>query len=79
MEMGPPGFTSDDTSYEASLAIPSLDIGLPKIPEKEKAKYIASFRKVDISGTQLSSLFSSQTWNVIRSPIQTKNTPSKKI
>lgn len=74
----PPGFTSDDTSEEASLTIPFLSLGLSMwMGRKETKKYVASFRQTDISGTHISSRKESQTLTVILNPNQAKKAPSK--
>ena len=77
--MNPPGFTSDDTSYSASLQIPYLSLGFPfQIPKKEPETRTASFRLTDLSGTQFSNRNTSQTLTVMLNPNQSRNTPSKK-
>jgi hypothetical protein len=74
----PPGFTSDDTSYEASLTIPFLSLGEQKwIGRKDNVNRLASFRQTDISGAHISSLFASHTLTVILNPNQVKKSPSK--
>jgi len=74
----PPGFTSDDTSHEASLTIPFLSLGEQKwIGRKDTLNRIASFRQTDISGAHISRRFASHTLAVILNPNQVKKTPSK--
>lgn len=74
----PPGFTSDDTSYEASLSIPFLSLGVSTwIGRVQGTGRIASFRQRDTSGNYISSLFTSHTLTVIRNPSQIKTSPSK--
>jgi hypothetical protein len=76
--MNPPGFTSDDTSYEASQTIPFLSLGLSKwLGTNETPSRVATFRQRDISGSHISSLFASHTLTVILNPNQAKKAPSK--
>lgn len=74
----PPGFTSDDTSYEASLTIPFLSLGVSTWTGRaQEMGRIASFRQRDTSGNYIPSLFTSHTLTVIRNPIQIKKSPSR--
>lgn len=74
----PPGFTSYDTSYEASVRIPFLFLGVSILCGKaDETEHSVSFRQRDLSGTHISSLFPSQTLTVILNPVQSKKSPSK--
>lgn len=74
----PPGFTSYDTSYEASVRIPFLFLGVSRWCGKaDEPVHSVSFRQTDLSGTHMSSLFPSQILTVILNPVQSKKSPSK--
>lgn len=74
----PPGFTSYDTSYEASVHIPFFFLGVsPWSGKVDETAQSVSFRQSDLSGTHMTILFPSQTLIVILNPVQSKKSPSK--
>lgn len=54
----PPGFCSEDTSYEQAFKIPSLNLGLPKNSRYEPKVYVAILqpRTPKKTGSDLSGL-----------------------
>jgi hypothetical protein len=77
-KIAPPGFTSLDTSYEASLKVPSLELGLPRLPPSKRNPSRGMYLR-DVSGNYVSNRLASMTFMVMLNPSQKRKTPSAKI
>ena len=75
METYPPAFTSFDTSNDVLKLITPLSLGSQRESKKELKTRIASFRQVDISENQLSSII----FTVILNPNHVRKQPSTKM